>query len=76
MAQNTICGRLQEVVRKVTSLPSFFKMKKMIDLGGGHGLYAIALACHDPDLNATVFDLPGVIPLAEEYIKKKETRRK
>ncbi|MDD3573426.1 MAG: class I SAM-dependent methyltransferase [Methanospirillum sp.] len=70
MAQNTICGRLQEVVREVTSLPSFFKMKKMIDLGGGHGLYSIALACHNPDLNATVFDLPGVIPLAEEYIKK------
>lgn len=72
MAQNAICGRLQEVVSAVRSLPGFLKMKKMVDLGGGHGLYAIALACQNPNLIATVFDLPGVIPLAEEYIKRHE----
>ena len=58
MAQNAKCGRLQRVVRAISSLPSFMSMNKMIDLGGGHGLYAIALACMNPSLHAIVFDLP------------------
>ncbi len=70
MAQNALCGRLQEVVNGVTSLSSFMNMKKMIDLGGGHGLYAIALACKNPNLSAIIFDLPGVVPLATGYIEK------
>ena len=37
----------------------------MIDLGGGHGLYAIALAALNPALEAYVFDLPLVIPTNE-----------
>jgi predicted O-methyltransferase YrrM len=68
MAQNAMCGRLQSVVQAIASLPEFPTMKKMIDLGGGHGLYAIALACKNSTLNAIVFDLPGVIPLTKKYI--------
>ncbi|HOL42380.1 MAG TPA: methyltransferase, partial [Methanospirillum sp.] len=68
MAQNALCGRLQEVVRSIVSLPTFSAMRKMIDLGGGHGLYAIALACKNPNLSAIIFDLPGVVTLAEQYI--------
>ncbi len=70
MAQNALCGRLQQVVRKISQIPSFMNMRKMIDLGGGHGLYAIALACKNPDLSAIIFDLPGVVSLAETYIAK------
>lgn len=70
MAQNAMCGRLQEVVKGVTSLPTFMDMKKMTDLGGGHGLYALALACKNPNLTAVIFDLPGVVPLAKKYIEK------
>lgn len=70
MAQNALCGRLQEVVRSVVTLPNFPAMRKMIDLGGGHGLYAIALACKNPDLSAIIFDLPGVVTLAEQYIER------
>lgn len=68
MAQNAMCGRLQQVIQAIAGLSEFSGMKKMIDLGGGHGLYAIALACKNPLLQAIVFDLPGVVHLAEQNI--------
>jgi hypothetical protein len=75
MADNAVAGRLQATVRAVCSLPGFLSFKKMIDLGGGHGLYAIALAAQNPDMDAYVFDLPRVIPGAEAYIAKFGTSR-
>jgi len=70
MAENALTGRLQRTVRVISDLPGFSSFRKMIDLGGGHGLYAIALAGRNPDLSAIVFDLPGVVPLAEDYIRR------
>jgi len=70
MAENALTGRLQRTVRAISDLPGFTSFRKMIDLGGGHGLYAIALSGENPDLSAIVFDLPGVIPLADDYIRR------
>jgi len=69
MAANALCGRLQEVTQKIAELPGFFDSKTMIDLGGGHGLYAMSLARLNPNLKAVVFDLPGVAPLTRSYIR-------
>lgn len=68
MAENALCGRLQRTVREIIRLPDFPSFRRMIDLGGGHGLYAIALAGANPDLRAWVFDLPYVTRLTEQYI--------
>jgi hypothetical protein len=70
MADNAVSGRLQATVRAVSSLPWFSGFKKMIDLGGRHGLYAIALAVLNPSLHAYVFDLPLVLPATKAYIAK------
>ncbi len=43
--------------------------RKMLDLGGGPGTYAIALARMYPALKADVYDLPEVVPIAQEQIK-------
>lgn len=40
----------------------------VLDVGGGHGGYCIALAQRYPLLTATVFELPRVVPLAREII--------
>ena len=58
MAANALTGRLQDVTKAVSSLPEFSAFRSMIDLGGGHGLYAMALARLNPELHAIVFDLP------------------
>lgn len=75
MADNAVCGRLQATIRPIISLPRFLTYRRMIDLGGGHGLYAIALTQQHPHLTAYVMDLPPVIPVVEEYITAYRAKR-
>jgi predicted O-methyltransferase YrrM len=42
----------------------------LLDLGGGPGTYAIHFCLTNPNLKATIFDLPTTRPFAEETIKK------
>ncbi|MDD1718609.1 MAG: acetylserotonin O-methyltransferase [Methanoregulaceae archaeon] len=70
MAENALCGRLQATVREIAKQPGFPEFLKMVDLGGGHGLYAIAIASLLPSLEAYVFDLPFVTTLADQYIRE------
>jgi precorrin-6B methylase 2 len=70
MAENARCGMLQETVRVVTEYVDFGDVKKLLDLGGGHGLYAIAFAKLNENLRAFVFDLPPVTEKTKEFIKK------
>jgi predicted O-methyltransferase YrrM len=43
-------------------------VRRMLDLGGGSGAFAIAFAQAYPDLKVTVFDLPDVIQLTKGYV--------
>jgi len=70
MAENASCGALQETVKIITENLDFSKAKKLLDLGGGHGLYAIAFAELYLELEAFVFDLPQVTEETKVYIKK------
>jgi len=45
------------------------KVRKMLDLGGGSGAYAMAFVRAKPEISATIFDLPDVISLTKKYIK-------
>ena len=44
--------------------------RKLLDLGGGPGTYAIALCRRYPDLQAVLFDLPETVPIAKEQIER------
>jgi hypothetical protein len=70
MAENALTGRLQRTVSEIAGMPEFASAKKMVDLGGGHGLYAIALSSLNPGLDAYIFDLPHITPFAERYIRQ------
>ncbi|TQD24389.1 methyltransferase dimerization domain-containing protein [Methanolobus vulcani] len=70
MAENAKCGMLQEVVETVTEDIDFDSSRKMIDLGGGHGLYSIALTGQNENLKAFVFDLPQVTEHTKKYAEK------
>lgn len=43
--------------------------KKMLDVGGGSGAYAMGMIETNPELSAVIFDLPNVIPLTKKYIE-------
>ncbi len=43
--------------------------RKMLDIGGGPGLYSIGFAQHNPGLHATVFDSAKTLEVAQENIK-------
>jgi hypothetical protein len=44
--------------------------RRLLDLGGGPGTYAILLAEAHPELSAVVFDLAGVAEIAAEVIER------
>lgn len=41
---------------------------RLIDVGGGHGLYAMELCRRHPDLSATIFDVSGAIEAVRDDI--------
>ncbi len=70
MAENAKCGMLQEIVPTVIENVDFKNARKLLDLGGGHGLYAIGFASLNKYLEAFVFDLPQVVEQTKLYIQK------
>ena len=59
----------EEIMTKI-KLPS--TAQKLLDVGGGHGLYSIAFCQAYPHLSATVFDLPGAVEVAQRMIDQAE----
>lgn len=54
------------------ALPEVFKRKpkRILDVGGNTGKWAMACTAYDPDVKVTIADLPGQIAMAETNIKK------
>jgi (2Fe-2S) ferredoxin/predicted O-methyltransferase YrrM len=59
-------GRARAVVQAVEVNGA----KRMLDLGGGSGAYSIAFAKAAPDLQCEIVDVPEVLTLAHEYVRK------
>ncbi|KAF5065652.1 O-methyltransferase domain protein [anaerobic digester metagenome] len=70
MAEHARCGLLQRVTSLVAAIPGFSGARTLLDLGGGHGLYAIAFTALNPGLSATVFDLPAVTTATRDYVAR------
>ena len=48
----------------------FSGVKKLMDVGGGSGCYASAIANANPDMQATIMELKPVCAVADDYIAK------
>ncbi len=57
-------------VKAVAACLGIKQWSRLLDIGGGHGLFAIAFAAFNPQLEAFVFDLPNILPITERYIKE------
>jgi predicted O-methyltransferase YrrM len=49
--------------------------RRLLDIGGGSGIYACVLAATYPNLRATVFDQPPVDTIAARLIRRRECER-
>lgn len=66
-----ICGMdaiARDLAPKITAALDLKPAKRLLDLGGGPATYAIAFAQANPQLRATVFDLPTPVKIAQEQI--------
>jgi hypothetical protein len=45
-------------------------IKSLLDVGGGSGAYTMEFVSKKPEIEATVFDLPDVVPITRKYIDK------
>lgn len=61
MAQGAMRGDLQRTIAILVEHQGFTHARRLLDLGGGHGFYSIALTHLNPYLHACVFDLPAVV---------------
>lgn len=59
---------MPEVLQRTKLDPS---ARKLLDVGGGHGLYSIGFCESNPALHSTVFDSPRALVSAQENIAKK-----
>jgi predicted O-methyltransferase YrrM len=60
----------RDLAPKVAAMLDLKAVRHLLDLGGGPATYAITFAQANPELKATVFDLPMPIEIAQENIAK------
>ena len=54
----------------VGELPDFPSMKRMLDIGGGPGIIAMAIIDSHPSMTGVVLELPGMARVAENLVRE------
>ncbi|MFH0967997.1 MAG: class I SAM-dependent methyltransferase [Methanobacteriota archaeon] len=60
VSQHSMRGEIQEITQILSSLEKFRSAKRLLDIGGGHGMYAISLCQQNPNLSAVILDRPHI----------------
>ena len=69
-AATSIAGIARDMACKIASIPEFVDCRCILDLGGGPGINAMAVAEMHNELMAIVIDRPEIIKFTERYIRK------
>jgi SAM-dependent methyltransferase len=59
-----------QVAPQVASRIDLYGRRRLLDLGGGPGTYAVHFCLNNPDISAVVYDLPSTRPFAEKTIAR------
>jgi len=70
MADECKCWELPNVLKEISKYKEFRSSRKLLDLAGGHGLYAIGFSMLNKDLKSYVFDLAPVVEQTDKFIKE------
>lgn len=60
----------QDLAEEVAVFYGETSCRRILDVGGGSGVYTLAFLRHNPHMEGIVFDLPRVIPITEERIRQ------
>jgi hypothetical protein len=63
-------GSVSDTINAVKPHVNWQNWRRLLDLGGGHGLYAIAFTALNPQLEAFIFDLPRVVSVTRKYVEE------
>jgi len=67
-------GAMQVIGRKlaheIAATCDLKQYQRLLDIGGGSGIYTIAFLEQNPQMKAVIFDLAHVLPIAEGWIDK------
>ena len=69
-AEGALCHELPIIFDTLRAVPEFVNAKRVLDLGGAHGVYSMAFAQKNPISEVTLFDFPDVIEFAKHFIAK------
>ncbi len=70
IANTARAGMAQQMSDIVSGLPEFPGFRKMLDLGGGPGIFCIAMVDKHPVMKGVVFDRKPVVDVAASFIKE------
>lgn len=62
-----LAGRAKNVAPVLAATLPLPQVRRLVDVGGGTGLYSIALLRANPELRAVVWDRPEVLRIAKEF---------
>jgi predicted O-methyltransferase YrrM len=66
----TIGALGQKVAGILSGLPGFSDFRKMLDLGGGHGMFALYIVSEHPAMKGIVYDRREVVEVARSFIER------
>lgn len=70
IAQQSIRGEVQKVIKEIVSYPRFSESEYLLDVGGSPGLYSIALCQENNELIARILVQNHVIPLTSSFVRR------
>jgi hypothetical protein len=75
IAEWAALGSVASAMKAIKTQLNPQRWTRLLDLGGGHGLYAIAFTGINPKLEAFVFDLPKIVPVTRKYVDAYDAER-
>ncbi|HWQ66466.1 MAG TPA: methyltransferase domain-containing protein [Methanospirillum sp.] len=70
VSQHSMRGEIQEISRILSSLGEFKSARRLLDIGGGHGMYAISFCQQNPNLSAVILDQPHITPFTRDMVDR------
>jgi len=67
---NAMHDRAKKQAPQQLAIIDLSEIKSVLDIGGGSGAYSMEFVSQKPEIEATVFDLPNIVPITKIFLEK------